>query len=755
MLAKSVYKWILKEHPVAYFFFNGRGAEIEQTMLGMARALLVQIVRQHRWILEHIPLIDHYKEMDRSGAKPPEWELPVIKELLGSVSRVKGKAVVVYVVIDSLDEAHAHSRDQAFELLNQLASPTGSCTFKIFLTSRPHPLAHLGSSSHPRISLEQPADAACIQNDIDTYVAKNAASNLARYMPTLDPIIQKLKDRSNGVFLWVDLVMKRLVARGNLGALTRELEDTVDNTPSGSNMDRFYQDILNRLDEDGTDARSTMLLWVLFSKRPLNVDEFQVAVTMKTGPDGDTDEQRLIQEITPENFRLRIEGHCGGLVELAEGVSVIQLIHQSAKEYLLKNPGSWLRPNPMDQLAVRAHQDIGAACLHYLTLPALSEGRLAELEGFTSTDQYADLFQHHRLLKYAVRHWMDHANVSLEVARSLAPLMSEYTQEHAKNFFEFQHVTRDQATYFSRGDPLHFMCTLGYANLVKTLLDNGADVNQKTEYGGTALSNAAMSKQYGVMKVLVGRGAKPDDRGLGSRSVLMNAVTARNAEAVQLLLDLDANRAPIRYRVHESLIAACAIGNEQVITAFLDRGIGEQELTRIGTTWPNEDANGNAILVRALSARGINIDLRDPTGCTAMIRVASQGCAKLIESFLDCGADVNAQDDEGRTALSWAAGTSGDTALDTLLRRGGDTSIRDNRGRSPLEWAQIVGNEQAIRLLEFHPSRKAPRPNYSSAKDAPEPSNSETKASRETGLQTNAAIQTEHTTKLIEHEEKA
>jgi uncharacterized protein len=55
--------------------------------------------------------------------------------------------------------------------------------------------------------------------------------------------------------------------------------------------------------------------------------------------------------------------------------------------------------------------------------------------------------------------------------------------------------------------PLHTVCTWGDPELVKTLLDAGANINAIGEHGATPIFNGVMSNSVDVVQLLVTRGA--------------------------------------------------------------------------------------------------------------------------------------------------------------------------------------------------------------------------------------------------------
>jgi ankyrin repeat protein len=111
---------------------------------------------------------------------------------------------------------------------------------------------------------------------------------------------------------------------------------------------------------------------------------------------------------------------------------------------------------------------------------------------------------------------------------------------------------------------------------------------------------------------------------------------------------------------------------------------------------------GDLDCLRALVRGGIDLNLRDPYGETALHRVAADleaepapESVEIARLLLESGADVNATEMDHRTPLMLAArgGSVEMTAL--LLKFGADTEVKDDEGRTSLmhslDRAPIVG----------------------------------------------------------------
>ena len=86
--------------------------------------------------------------------------------------------------------------------------------------------------------------------------------------------------------------------------------------------------------------------------------------------------------------------------------------------------------------------------------------------------------------------------------------------------------------------PLHCASWKGHAEVVKALLDAGADINAKSQndhYGDTALHAAAHGNQKDVVKVLIERGANLNSKNKIGRTPL-GETEWHNASAAAKLL---------------------------------------------------------------------------------------------------------------------------------------------------------------------------------------------------------------------------
>jgi len=110
--------------------------------------------------------------------------------------------------------------------------------------------------------------------------------------------------------------------------------------------------------------------------------------------------------------------------------------------------------------------------------------------------------------------------------------------------------------------------------------------------------------------------------------------------------------------------------------------------------------NNNIDLVRQLLDNGIDINVRDDTGNTALARASQEeGHDDIVELLLEKDANPNIQDHDGNTALMWASYNVNIEIIELLLNSGANTNIPDHDGVTVLMWATDEGYTEIVELF--------------------------------------------------------
>jgi ankyrin repeat protein len=183
--------------------------------------------------------------------------------------------------------------------------------------------------------------------------------------------------------------------------------------------------------------------------------------------------------------------------------------------------------------------------------------------------------------------------------------------------------------------PLHIAVAEGHADVVRTLLEAGADLTATTERGRTPL-HLALQRSPGLVGVLREAGAALD------------APSAAYLDDVEALGGALADGTQASAELLEWAAAGGAAGTARLL---LDRGADADDGALHAAA-----RHGRLELVRLLLGAGADPDHRDPdTGRTALHDAVAAGPdgdgTEVVRALLDAGADVDATTNDGASAL--------------------------------------------------------------------------------------------------------
>ncbi|KAI5788609.1 hypothetical protein FPQ18DRAFT_48604 [Pyronema domesticum] len=173
----------------------------------------------------------------------------------------------------------------------------------------------------------------------------------------LKDIEDSMKAQADGMFLWASLVIEDLRETP-----LKEIRDRLKTIPSG--IDALYRNLLDQLGQRPNIAKmaSKILMWAVNAPRPMKIQELAWACTTeRSNQAASSVDAKLI-----EYFKIDIK-NCGPILKIDEAGDV-KLVHQSAKEFLLKsNILSWGPATEVPTSRMKHFREMTMICLTYLS----------------------------------------------------------------------------------------------------------------------------------------------------------------------------------------------------------------------------------------------------------------------------------------------------------------------------------------------------------------------------------------------------
>ena len=259
----------------------------------------------------------------------------------------------------------------------------------------------------------------------------------------------------------------------------------------------------------------------------------------------------------------------------------------------------------------------------------------------------------------------------------------------------------------------------GKLEVVRTLVEAGAQLEKADADGVTPLLMAVLNGQVPVANFLLERGANVKAVDWYGQTPLFAAVDLRNLDVAGPTRDNEVDRAAVLQLV-QAILAHSPDVNARTRESLPQR----RWITRLGSlSWVDFTGQtaflraalaGDVTVMRLLLQHGADANIATFNGTTPLMAAAGvnwtvsqtfdEGPAALLEAVrlaLAQGNDVNAQNTMGLRAVHGAANRGSDDIIRFLVEKGAAIDTPDREGRTPAVWAQGV-------FLATHPPQVKP-----------------------------------------------
>ncbi|KAK4442784.1 hypothetical protein QBC34DRAFT_479621 [Podospora aff. communis PSN243] len=332
---------------VGSFYFWYAGSDIQNSLAGLLRSLLYRVLSVHPSLCS-VAFPELSRLLSAGSATPQSLAKFTEAELRAGFSRLMRsapKTLRVFFFVDGLDE---YTGNQS-EIYHLIADSASSELVKILVSSRPIP-ACVGNFSHyPKLRLQD-----LIAKDILHYVRDTLGSSgpmKSREIgePGLTArLVREISTKSAGVFLWVRLVVRRIISCLQNHDSTEEIDREIGRLPL--DFERLYEHLLSLVPEHHRPLGSMFLqMAVLGVGMKCELNALQLWFVNRTVHAQDAETPREPTSLEDVEWRCHdLEGilnsRCFGLLEIwTKGCRTadrgqIRLLHRTVYEFLTLGP---------------------------------------------------------------------------------------------------------------------------------------------------------------------------------------------------------------------------------------------------------------------------------------------------------------------------------------------------------------------------------------------------------------------------------
>lgn len=723
-------------HLTITFFFHARGALLERSILGMYRSLLFQL-------LSAFPDLQAiFDDPDIAPRLQREWyqSLGILKSMLRlAVQRLAQRCVTCYIdALDECDEQQVVEMVRFFEDLAENATQQ-SIRLRVCFSSRHYPYIDLAAGL--RLALE---DLEGHTSDLSEYVL---ATLRIKDRALLNELRAQLLEKSSGVFLWIILVVEILNKENCRGRLA--LRKRLSEIPNG--LMELFRDLIKRDTQNMQEFR-LCVMWILSAARPLSPKEYYHAIWSGLAMEDLVDQEQpsVHAEDSEDCIAKCVISSSKGLVEIAlGGYAVVQFIHESVRDFLIKNGGLYELWSDLGMdWESSSHELLKQCCSFYLAhtnddargvthtrqrllndLPLLRYAEQNLLyhadhaagafpqEGFFASLDLDAWIRAHNAGKETIRRYKPQTNLIFILADQMCPQLIrqwlEINPTAAVLGDEYRTLNWYAHPFFAALASGHrdtVSALLGTRGTVAHDLDVNAILSRTRGFQGkmfqsrSPLTWAVQQALTGLVRWILESGISPDSPDGEQYTALFRAASRGILGAVELLLR---HGADVNKQVHPhdetALLVAAEYGCVLTVRALLEHGAHvNHACTRGETALTRASQHDKVDVVITLLENHADVHHTDGDGRTSLILAARGGYTTSMGLLLDRYANIDHADQLGRTALFYAASSRHNLPVQLLIQRGAKINIKDTQGITPWMYALQCYRRETAEILAQH-----------------------------------------------------
>ncbi|KAF2814859.1 uncharacterized protein BDZ99DRAFT_472230 [Mytilinidion resinicola] len=553
---------------VLSYFCNSRKRP-KESVLNVMKAFIFQFLRadkgEFRRLLENCDSLK--SQWNPSNVEEFKFSFDALWDIFITVLDSPQKSQF-YCMIDAMDECEYDADQEKFIMrLPKLFNGKLKAKLKFFISSRPDWMTENDFSQISPKPLEISLGSELMREDIARIVDREFC--LVKGISTIDEnekaiLKETLVSKANGMILWAKLALREI--RKKLGITLKWLKDVVEKLPTGlSEMyDRILANIVKRYGSSEETAERPeddwesdlslswrLIQWVARAGRPLTLEELKVALAIdlhdtcfedtksKMIPNIENVVQRIpfLEIVNPDEEHKESDNEFSdnGMRQPSQAMtpsSTVRLIHQSAKDYLLKTatPFGGEMEGKGRTLPNFDDSNIAALCTTLLKFQDFATGPVRECpEGVRFVDYFQEYIEKFGLMEYASSFWGYHLQRVPEPDDVLKSLVNSFACDspnhvraycQARNFVTLGRDT-DLVEDFLDSTSWRLKVLTGWYNPtelqlaanhfdfdeVVKLLEQGCEVDELDSCGRTALFYACSNGDVDIITTLLNANA--------------------------------------------------------------------------------------------------------------------------------------------------------------------------------------------------------------------------------------------------------
>jgi ankyrin repeat protein len=299
-------------------------------------------------------------------------------------------------------------------------------------------------------------------------------------------------------------------------------------------LDETYERILAGINDDYSIYALRILQWLTFSARPLSIEEVAETIAVDGKRDPVFDPEEVLEDpydahvICPSLITMNThDEHVRGKPTR----HVVALAHFSIKDYLVSDRVGLGRAAGYSMQDAASHGAIATCCLGYLLQLQQPELTVDDVESF-------------KLARYSAEFWSSHAQKALEQTKEISQIALRLCSKENPAYLNWIRLFDPEQP--SKGPnlrksaeevqaPLYYATCLDLEDVVKLLIEDGADVNTQGGRYSSSLQAASAQGHEQIVKLLLMNNADVNAQG-GEHGNALCAASARGHEQIVKLL---------------------------------------------------------------------------------------------------------------------------------------------------------------------------------------------------------------------------